>query len=639
MPSVRAYARIGGRWKHVILVALLIVVGAGLRIAPIDHGFPRSYIRDSDAPHAAIRMLRDRDPVPELGRHTHEPYLLSYVMVPAFAAHYAIGRIRGEWSDSFAYGNYLIEHPEAERRIGRWVVALFGILTCWVGLRIARELGLTTGAWVASWIVATSLSLVHLSCQERTWMPMICFTALAVWASLVHQKHGGSTSLLLAAAAASCAFSMRLLPEQGRVVLGIAGLAWFLSPRPWRGVPLGRRFLLALAAVLTFTVLALVAGRPFLLRYADRSIFAVVGEQFAAAIGAFFAQRDFLFTERAIPFTFRWSSLESIGSAFFGYEPVVLALGAIGYFLALRRREYWPLLTFTLLWALLFVAHRNGHMADAAPLALCLAFPAALAFEWSWRWRWARPLLAAALLLPLSLCLRYDWVMRQADTRALAELRLAELPGGSVIAIDGHGPTPELSQGALERLADLRARRHSSLSGRETHRLEQLRGAVPGVGPGLDVLPLPEVLLLEYSGGPLAGLAGAARRRAAFKDSQGGGAGIYRVWDGGVFEDLVWPGREYQVLPRVFDLGREPRDVLRHFAVRYLLLVDFHPALTGPHPLERLTAGREPLWVIDPGPAGQNLREARLPFEPEFPLVSLWQVQRPGPRLRLFELP
>jgi hypothetical protein len=42
--------------------------------------------------------------------------------------------------------------------------------------------------------------------------------------------------------------------------------------------------------------------------------------------------------------------------------------------------------------------------------------------------------------------------------------------------------------------------------------------------------------------------------------------------------------------------------------------------------------------VIDPasGPAGTA--EAFLPTEMEFPLVALWSVKRPGPRLELYAL-
>jgi hypothetical protein len=42
---------------------------------------------------------------------------------------------------------------------------------------------------------------------------------------------------------------------------------------------------------------------------------------------------------------------------------------------------------------------------------------------------------------------------------------------------------------------------------------------------------------------------------------------------------------------------------------------------------------------VDPARAGVEPREMRLPTEMEFPLVALWQVWRPGPRLRLVEMP
>ena len=50
------------------------------------------------------------------------------------------------------------------------------------------------------------------------------------------------------------------------------------------------------------------------------------------------------------------------------------------------------------------------------------------------------------------------------------------------------------------------------------------------------------------------------------------------------------------------------------------------------------TIDPDPVWVIDPSRPGTTAREARLPTELELPIVSLWQVVRPGPRLALHRL-
>ena len=282
-------------------------------------------------------------------------------------------------------------------------------------------------------------------------------------------------------------------------------------------------------------------------------------------------------------------------------------------------------------WAVSLLTHRNGHVSFLAPLAVLLALPAGVCAQriWLTRPRWV---LVSILLVPLVMSLRYSHVLSQPDTRTVAERKLQEMPDPGRVVIDVDGPQPDMNRVALESLEDLLGRRGVNLSGRQRHRLERLS---EGDRAGLDVLPIEEVLNCEYSASAHAGLPARFRRRTAHRAHLAGQDARYTVWPGG--DERPWPGGQYVVPERLSDLGSDPGELLRALGVRYLLLAEFNPGREEPHPLLPLTGGNEPTWVVEPG--SERLDEARLPLEMEFPLVSLWLMDRPGPRLALYELP
>jgi hypothetical protein len=78
------------------------------------------------------------------------------------------------------------------------------------------------------------------------------------------------------------------------------------------------------------------------------------------------------------------------------------------------------------------------------------------------------------------------------------------------------------------------------------------------------------------------------------------------------------------------------RAVLAAEGVTHLLLVERRPGEV--HPLAGLVEGRAPLAVVDPRRPGVARAECVLPTEMDFPLVALWRIERPGPRLALYAL-
>ena len=114
-------------------------------------------------------------------------------MLPVYAAEYAIGKAQGRWTDSQDFGAKIAAEPALVQLPARWVVAIFGALTASATL-LARSLGLRRGAWIAAFLVATSLLHLQFSVQERPWIQTLFFGALCVWccAGMQRRERSGS---------------------------------------------------------------------------------------------------------------------------------------------------------------------------------------------------------------------------------------------------------------------------------------------------------------------------------------------------------------------------------------------------------------------------------------------------------------
>jgi hypothetical protein len=293
---------------------------------------------------------------------------------------------------------------------------------------------------------------------------------------------------------------------------------------------------------------------------------------------------------------------------------VLLVLGLVGVLPALRRRALVPPAVFALLWALFFMTNPNEHVRYILPLATLLVLPAAVVGERLAAQRFGRVALVLLCAVPLVQALRLGYVLRQPDTRALALHELAELPAGSRVAIDMYGPTPPRNGEALAVTASLR-----ELYGREAHRRAYYdAGVAPPGPPGADTIGLEDAF--EY-------------------DLRHGGTSIR---------------------PEAARHGPTTEAVLRRLGVTHLLLVDRtpddgrRPPLVDPtpaRPRERSAPGAAPvpklaplplegapLWTIAPNAPGRAARDGHLPTEMRLPLIDLWTIERPGPKLELWRL-
>ena len=573
---------------RIAATAVLLAVAFALRLAPIRHGEPRNYVPDTHMVRQSLAMARDHDLAPKAGQYSFYPNLLPYLLLPVYGGEYALGKARGAWGDSKAFGDHLLDHPEDAEIPARVLVAVFGALTCLVVLGVARAVGLRSGAWVAAWLSATSLLSVQLSTQERPWIPMTFFVALACWPAALYARDGRASRLVVSGLCAGLAAACH---QGGLLALAIPGLAWLLGPLEWRRGDLRRRLGQGVGAVAVFLAAALVLGYPHIARYGFGAV------KVAGGVDLVEKQGGIHVGGLSVVFGVRWQSFTHLARSIVGYDPVVVALGLGGLALAFARRELRPALLFTAGWAAFFMTNRSDHVRYLLPVITVLAWPAGFLAEAMLARGWSRIVLAVALSLPLVQATRLACVLPREDTRAEAERRLAELGPGTVVAIDRYGPEVDLSPSSLQMLLRLRTSLGESLRERENRRRLRLDGpGVPASERGIDAVSVEELFDADPETGELR-----ARR-----------------------------GLE--------SLGDEPKKILDAVGATHFLLVERHPSAAEESPFRALARRGKAVWVIDPSRGFGPPDEAFLPTEMEFPLTALWRVDRPGPYLELRDL-
>jgi len=563
-------------------ICLLFLLPLALRLAPVDHGLPRSYVPDTHAVRAALGMVRDKDPVPEVGQYSTYPNLLPYSLIPAYAAVYLGGRVMGEWDSPEDYGNALLDDPGLPNLIARLVVVLFGVLTTWAVFRGARAAGLGVGAWCAAWLVATGCLHTHLSVHERPWVPMVFFQALSAWAAVAYVKTSRPWHLVACSVAAGLAFACH---QSGLATFALCGLAWVFAMREGVGSSTpGRRFLVGAGALAAGLVAALLLGHPYLLVHGGTPTGAVVGGGGA----------DFSVGGQGVVLGLRWQSLADLSAAFFAYDPILILLGLAGALSAWRRPSLRPLLIFAVLWAAFFMTQQNDHVRYLLPLTVLLAIFGGAFCERQWKRGPAGVGALCLLALPLLQDIRFALVLQATDVRVEAEEDLRELPLGSVVAIDRYGPALDLDMASLERLKQLREGRNETLRTREVWRWNQLeRGLAP---VGISAVGVEELFDFDERGGTV------------------------------------------DVRAELADRGADPASLLRSLGVTHVLLVDRMSGDGSSNLLAPRLGQTRTLWELGPWRDGCAPGEARLPHELRRAVRTLWSVERPGPRMELVEL-
>lgn len=560
----------------------IVVLALLVRVLPIDHGLPRRYVPDHHMIKRALTMASERSLAPRMTAEMSYPYLVPYLLLPTYAAEYALGRVAGAWGGSAEFAQAATLRPGLVHLPARAWMALFGALTAWAVYRAARAAELGSGALFASYLAATCLLNVQLSTHERPWAATLFFGALAAWAAVVHARSGARRALLACGATVGLAFACH---QSGLAFAVLPALAWGYAPNAWRGSELRRRLLEGAWCALVFAAVGFVAGHLYYLhgRPSGEQVIGGGAHDHAVSIGGQTIRTDI-----------ELDAIPRMLAAVLGYDALLSLLGVAGLALAWRIRWLAPLVLAASIVALAALVNPSDHVRYLSPALMLLSLPAGVLVQRLWERRALRPLVALALALPLVQALRFDWVVRAEDTRAAAERVLTELPPGSVVAIDHYGPQVELSRAALERLARLRP-----LYAREELRRSYFEAGVePPNGAGLDAIQCEDLFGIDP-----------------------------RTLEYTVKDD-----------PRVRALGSTPREVLAALGVTHFVLARRRPGREQ-RPLESLVAGSAALRVVDPSAEPDDpCREAFLPTEMDFALAALWQVERPGPRLELYAL-
>lgn len=146
---------------------LLVALALLLRLAPIDHGMPRTYVPDTHMVRNALGMLKDKDLAPPVNRYSSYPYLVPYLLMPVYGAEYVAGRALGAWDGAQEFGDAVATDARLTAMPARALMALCGALTALALLCAALRAELGAGAWAAAWLCATCLLNVQFSTQER----------------------------------------------------------------------------------------------------------------------------------------------------------------------------------------------------------------------------------------------------------------------------------------------------------------------------------------------------------------------------------------------------------------------------------------------------------------------------------------
>lgn len=611
---------------------LIWLVALGLRLGPIDHGMPENYVPDTHLVRSALGMAQTKNPVPEVGEFSTYPNLLAYGLLPVYGAQYAAGRALGKWGGPEDFGRHALAHPEDVHLPARLLFALLSSLLPLVAFGAARAMNLTLGAWVAAWLAATGLLGVHFAIQERPWEPMVLFMLLTTWPAARYVATESRKALVLAGLAAAAAFGCH---QAGGAALGIAGMAWalvFVRNRAELGAKAKRLVVDGVLAVAMFVAVGLGVGHPYLLVHgAPEKEQVVMGEELAEKSLAF------SLGGQGFEVTFDTESFRHLFTAMFSYDPVLVVLGLLGFLVCWRRRCIWPTLAFLIAWGGLFLFSANDHVRYILPLVGLGCLPAGAFVERVFgsgegRFQGAplalRAGLVGALALPLVQAMRFSHVMAHEDLRGLAGEKLLTnpevLPVGARLAVARYGPILPQSMQSLVELSSVR-----DLYGREAHRLAHLTALAesghdandPAIGPrggaGIDVVYLADYLEFEDLTGHVAlregvmpelarddfdGLLDALGATHVLLTDKTVGDGRLGLLDGklsGLRAMHVWlpSGEELQLTRAELDAGEEMGDVR---------------ALGGAF-------------------------EARLPTELDHAFHTIWDVERPGPGLYLFD--
>lgn len=551
-----------------------------LRLLPIGHGLPGLYVPDTHSVRNALGMLKDKNPAPRANQYSSYPYLYSYLCIPLFAGDYAAARATGRAHSAAEYQQWAGAHLERFHYLARWISAFAGAAAAAAAVYLGAMLAGRRAGLFAGLFAATGPMFLLLSTHERPWSCVLLFETLAALYAVKAVRDSKMNYFILSASSAGAAVACH---QVGAAAFALpCAAAWFAFPG-FGGDAMRRMFSCIGAAFAAFIVLFLI-GNPY---------YIIKGGVETTKLTEI---TDFSVGGQGLKFKFSLDHTGEAISGILGLEGIVCILGIVGAFYAYSKRDRagFILLAFSAPLVLFFIPYHGTHARY-----FMIAFPAAWAFaglaldRLSARSSVLLPIVAIGI--PLIFTFRLDQLLLRDDTRNLAIAELEHrIPEHARVAVEPYGPELRADVESLKRFAAAFADgKVDPLTRRERLVLDRNE---PG---GFDLLPL-ERYIFDAAPGQYTDILPAAKK-------------LYSN-AGGVPEFLREARPEYAV--RVDRFPGEPRD---DAFVRWL------------------QKNGEMMFEISPSAGGAPL-EALLPFEPRLGAWSLWMVNRPGPRIQLYQI-
>lgn len=422
-----------------LLLALVLVLGLGLRLYGIEFGLP--YLYHPDEPNkvtAAQNIVKSGNLNPH---YFKKPTLLIYANAALYVPYYLVGKAEGRFQsaadipapDRPLMGTGHIAAPDA-MVMGRTLTAVIGVLVVFLTWAVGRRF------------------------YASPWVPLLAALAVAVSPMNVTQSHYIEVNIYLVAAILGVLWaSLRVLERgSGRDYL----FAGFMV-----GIAITCKYPGVVAIIFPFTAHWLRSGRKFPVDEHLKLLCLMVPVGFLLGTPyALFTPKDFFFGagSEAVHYASGHEGLE--GNSFLWYlgyawneEGPLMAAGALAAILAIRRKD--PKLTLLASFPLVYFGFislfqvRNGRtFLPVTPFVFLLGV--GLIVELAGKWggllpAWKRGLAMAGLVVallgglavPFANALEFDRALLVVDGRETSRAWLeTNLPEGTAIALEAYSP-------------------------------------------------------------------------------------------------------------------------------------------------------------------------------------------------------
>ncbi|MBI3305365.1 glycosyltransferase family 39 protein [Candidatus Parcubacteria bacterium] len=410
--------------ERISRVLIAILIGAFLlRVVGLQYGLPYRLVGDEESyVGGALKMLELKTFIPAFAGPGFEPFYLPpvmyYALLPVFLAVLGVQYLTSGAGSLAVLRDSIALDPTWIWLSARVMSVFMGTVSVWLVYIIGRDLISSRAGLFAAALLATSFMASSISHFARHWVPALLVVLLALWAS----------SRLLTAS-----------PGHSR--------RWYLWIGVFAGLGFGVNYVPMLALLLLFAAHLLKHGGTLWTKLRSRTLWAAVG--IAAAIGvaivllhpnAFFRilvgeAGSFSVHKSASAFA---GGLRYYGQALIVYEPALVIFGLLGfgYLFFARRRIFWFLAPFMLVYlaALYLFFHDEVRYVLLLVPFLALAGAAVLDWFWSRSPTFAFTLVVAALAFSGVTAARLDFLLLQDDTRLLAKAFVENnIPVGAAI--------------------------------------------------------------------------------------------------------------------------------------------------------------------------------------------------------------